>query len=96
MKIVKFRFIASLLCSTAVIYIAGNLKPMCNFCGRERGWPLTYYREAGLVGDAVWLRLGLMADAAAATGFAMLATLLWCLLAQVFKVPSDESPGGMR
>ena len=85
-----YRFVAALLCSSFVVYLAGNVKPPCEACGREHGWPMVYYREAGLVGDPKWLWTGLLADIAICCLASMVFTLLWSMVAQFAKVRVDE------
>ncbi len=80
-----YRFVAALLCSTFVVYLAGNVKPPCDACGREHGWPLVYYREAGLIGDAHWVWTGLLADTVLCFLASMVFTLLWSMVAQAAK-----------
>jgi hypothetical protein len=85
-----YRFVAALLCSSFVIYLAGNVKPPCEGCGREHGWPLSYYQEAGLVGGAHWIWTGLLADVALCFLASMVFTLLWNMVAQFAKEKVDE------
>jgi hypothetical protein len=85
-----YRFVAALLCSSFVIYLAGNVKPPCDGCGREHGWPMVYYHEAGLVGDAAWVWTGLLADISICVLASMAFTLLWSMVAQYAKARVDE------
>ncbi len=80
-----YRFVAALLCSSFVVYLAGNAKPPCDACGREHGWPLVYYRESGLIGDPHWVWTGLIADTALCFLASMVFTLLWSMAAQFAK-----------
>jgi hypothetical protein len=85
-----YRFIGALLCSSFLVYLAGNVKPPCDGCGREHGWPLVYYAEAGIVGDAHWVWMGMLGDTALCILFAMALTLLWNTLAQIAKVKIED------
>ncbi len=87
---VFYRFLAALLCSSFVIYLAGNVKPPCADCGLEHGWPMVYYREAGFIGDAHWVWNGLLADVALCFLASMGFTLLWSMVAQFAKEKVDE------
>ena len=73
-----------------MVYLAGNSKPPCEGCGREHGWPLIYYHEAGLVGDAAWVWDGLAGDIALCVLLAMVFTLLWSMVAQFARVRVDQ------
>lgn len=86
-----YRFVAALLCSGFMIYLAGNIQPPCPGCGREHGWPMIYYREAGLVGDASWAWTGFIGDLALCMLLSMLFTLVWSMLAQGARASIDEA-----
>jgi hypothetical protein len=85
-----YRFVAALLCSSFVIYLAGNVKPPCTDCGREHGWPMVYYHEAGLIGDPGWVWIGLLGDVALCFLASMVFTLLWSMVAQFAKAKVEE------
>lgn len=85
-----YRFVAALLCFGFVVYLAGNSTPPCVGCGREHGWPMVYYREAGLVGGGKWLLTGLIGDIAICCLVSMVFTLLWSMVAQYAKARVDE------
>lgn len=85
-----YRFVAALLCSSFVIYLAGNVTPPCDGCGREHGWPMIYYHEAGLVGGAGWVWTGLLGDIAICCLASMVFTFLWGMVAQFAKEKVDE------
>jgi hypothetical protein len=83
MRKLKLRFLASLLMTDFVVYMAGNIAPPCDFCGRQQGWPVTYYTEAGLVGDAQFSPNGLLADFMVSVVAAMVLTVVWSLISKI-------------
>ena len=85
-----YRFVAALLCSSFVVYLAGNVKPPCDACGREHGWPMVYYREAAFMGGAEWIWMGLLADTALCFLASIAFTFLWSMAAQFAKVRVEE------
>ena len=85
-----YRFVAGLLCSGFAVYLAGNVTPPCEGCGREHGWPMVYYPEAGLIGDAGWVWTGLLGDIALCLLASIVFAFLWSMLAQVAKARVDE------